>query len=275
MGGAVENIGNAIGDVVEGTVDAISDAGSSIDDFVNEEIPGGWYTVGAAAGGAALASSAGAAGATGAAGGAAGGTGLTAGAAGVTGLTPGAAGVTGLTAGSSSLGGAIGAGIGTVGAAELASASGSPAGMEGALGTGINPAATGEGFTAIGSGAPEISSMGGGTGLLTEAAGGGTLGATGVTAAGAVPMLGEAGSMINNPAVLGTDVIGVNPSSMSIRDVLNAARLGNTVYSLLNQPKPPAQQQGFMQNRGPGSVDYSQTLNLLAARPQFRRNTLI
>jgi hypothetical protein len=276
MGGAVENVGNAIGDVVEGTVDAISDAGSSIDDFVNEEIPGGWYTVGAVAGGAALANAGAAAGASGAAGGAAGGTGLTAGAAGVTGLTPGAAGVTGLTAGSSSLGGAIGAGIGTVGAAELASASGSSAGMEGALGTGLNPAATGEGFTAIGSGAPEISSMGGGSGLLTPGAAGGTVGATGVTSAGAVPMLGEAGSMINNPAVLGTDVIGVNPSAgMSIRDIMNAARLGNTVYSLLNQPKPQPQQQGFMQNRGAGAVDYSQTLNLLATRPQFRRNTLI
>lgn len=51
MGGVVETIGN----VVEDTVDAISDVGSEIDDFVNEEIPGGWYTVGAAAGGSLLA----------------------------------------------------------------------------------------------------------------------------------------------------------------------------------------------------------------------------
>jgi hypothetical protein len=56
--------------------------------------------------------------------------------------------------------------------------------------------------------------MGGGTGLVTEAAGGGLLSAGGVTAAGAVPMLGAAGSFINNPAVLGTDVIGRNKAGL-------------------------------------------------------------
>lgn len=54
MGGAVETVSN----VVEDAVDAVKDVGSDIDDFVNEEIPGGWYTVGAAAGGAALGSGA-------------------------------------------------------------------------------------------------------------------------------------------------------------------------------------------------------------------------
>lgn len=88
MGGAVSSIGNAIGDVVggvgdvvgdvvggvgdvlDGAVELVSDAGSAIDDFVNEEIPGGWITVAAVAGGGYMLSQAGAAGA---AGGAAGG----------------------------------------------------------------------------------------------------------------------------------------------------------------------------------------------------------
>jgi len=48
--GAVSNIVESVGDVVGSAVEAIGDAGSWIDDKVNEEIPGGWYTVGAATG---------------------------------------------------------------------------------------------------------------------------------------------------------------------------------------------------------------------------------
>lgn len=59
MGGAVEDVGDFLQDEV---IDPIKDVGSDIDDFVNEEIPGGWYTVGAIAGGTYLAN-AGAAGA--------------------------------------------------------------------------------------------------------------------------------------------------------------------------------------------------------------------
>jgi hypothetical protein len=52
-----------VGDFIQDEIiDPVKKAGSKIDDFVNEEIPGGWYTVGAAAGGAYLAN-AGAAGA--------------------------------------------------------------------------------------------------------------------------------------------------------------------------------------------------------------------
>jgi hypothetical protein len=46
VGGAVESAG----DVVGGALDTVSDVGSQVDDFVNEEIPGGWATVGIAAG---------------------------------------------------------------------------------------------------------------------------------------------------------------------------------------------------------------------------------
>lgn len=48
VGGVVD----AAGDVVQGTFDVVNDAGSSVDDFVNNEIPGGWVTVGLAAGAA-------------------------------------------------------------------------------------------------------------------------------------------------------------------------------------------------------------------------------
>jgi len=52
-----------VGDFIQDEIiDPIKKVGSEIDDFVNEEIPGGWYTVGALAGGAYLAN-AGAAGA--------------------------------------------------------------------------------------------------------------------------------------------------------------------------------------------------------------------
>lgn len=49
MGAATEVIDTAT-DVVGGAVNAVSDLGSSVDDFVNNEIPGGWATVGIAAG---------------------------------------------------------------------------------------------------------------------------------------------------------------------------------------------------------------------------------
>lgn len=47
----VSNPVSAIGDVVDKTVHEVSNATSSIDDFVNDEIPGGWITVGLVAAG--------------------------------------------------------------------------------------------------------------------------------------------------------------------------------------------------------------------------------
>jgi hypothetical protein len=46
VGDVVGGVGDVVGDVVEG----IGDAGSWIDDKVNDEIPGGWYTVAAVTG---------------------------------------------------------------------------------------------------------------------------------------------------------------------------------------------------------------------------------
>jgi hypothetical protein len=53
VGGAVDIVGDVVGgvgDAVGDVVEAVGDAGSWIDDKVNEEIPGGWYTVAAVTG---------------------------------------------------------------------------------------------------------------------------------------------------------------------------------------------------------------------------------
>jgi len=123
VGGIGDVVGGAVdfvGDVVGGAVDVVRDVGRDIDDFVNDEIPGGWVTVAAvgtgmylsgaetaAAAGAAetagAAAAAEAAAAGGAAGGVSGGTGLLASSTG-TGFTATGAGAPGLA----SMGGGTG-----------------------------------------------------------------------------------------------------------------------------------------------------------------------
>lgn len=230
MGG----VGSFIQDEI---IDPIKDVGRDIDDFVNDEIPGGWYTVGAAAGGAYLYGGAGAA---------------TAGAAeaGAAGATAGTAGATAGTGAGLSAGGSTAAGLG------------------GSAGTGLTVGSTGAGFTAAGAGAPGISSMGGGTGLLTAGSAGGIVGATGLTAAGAVPMLGSSGSFINNPAVLGTDVIGTQQGGFGLKEAVDAARAANSLRNLFNRPTAQTPNMIGMNQMPQGSVDYSPTLNLLAQRPR-------
>ena len=174
-----------------------------VNNFVKEEIPGGWATVAVVAGGAYLASAAGGAGT-------AAGTGAV-----VTPVASWGGTVTPITAG------------------------GVAGGVAG--GTGLLSGATGQGLTAIGAGAPEIASMGGGTGLLTSAAGGGILGATGVTPIGAVPILGSPSSFINNPNVLGQPVIGAESApTVSISNALRAVNLANSLFG--QKPQQPQQQ---------------------------------
>jgi hypothetical protein len=221
---------------VNQAVEAVREVGRDIDDFVNEEIPGGWYTVGAIAGGTYLAN-AGAAGA-------------------------GTAGATAGTAEAAAATGAFDAGVGGIAEAMGAGAAGGGA----ALGTGLTAGATGEGLVAPT--VPSLSSMGGGTGLVTEASGGGLLSAGGVTAAGAVPVLGSSGSFINNPAVLGTDVIGAQQGGISVKQALDALRAGNTIRNLLGQEQPQIPNMLGRNQMPQGSVDYSQYLNLLAQRPR-------
>jgi hypothetical protein len=115
--------------------------------------------------------------------------------------------------------------------------------------------------------------MGGGTGLLTAGAGGGIVGATGLTAAGAVPMLGSAGSLINNPAVLGTDVIGYQAPGFGIRDALDAARAANSIRNLLGQPTAQIPQMRRQMVQPQGAVQYP-SLELLRMQPLQRQSLL-
>jgi hypothetical protein len=212
VGGVGDLVGGAVdfvGDVVGGAVDIVRDVGRDIDDFVNEEVPGGWATVGVAAGGAYLYSGAGAA---------------TAGAA--------EAAAAGATAGT-------GAGLSAGGSAA--------AGLGGSAGTGLTVGSTGAGFTAAGAGAPGIASMGGGTGLLTAGSAGGIIGATGLTPAGAAPILGSPGSFINDPSVLGQPVINPATSSISLNDAFRAANLAQNLMA--GQP----QQQQIPNQQLPGT----------------------
>lgn len=43
--GAVSSVVDTVADAVSGVVEAVGDVGSDIDDFVNDEIPGGWATI--------------------------------------------------------------------------------------------------------------------------------------------------------------------------------------------------------------------------------------
>ena len=52
MGGAVSDLVSSVGDIGQGAIDAVSDLGASIDDTVNEVIPGGWTTAALLAAGA-------------------------------------------------------------------------------------------------------------------------------------------------------------------------------------------------------------------------------
>jgi hypothetical protein len=50
---AVTDVASGVGDIVSGAVDTVKNVGSKVDDFVNNEIPGGWATVAAVTAGAA------------------------------------------------------------------------------------------------------------------------------------------------------------------------------------------------------------------------------
>jgi len=136
------------------------------------------------------------------------------------------------------------------------------------LGTGLTVGATEPAFVGAQS-APELSSMGGGTGLTTQAAGGGTLSAAGVTGTGAVPVLGSSGSFINNPSVLGQPVVGATASTpISLKDALDAARAANSIRNLLAQPELPTPNMLNQPVTPQGTVDYSSLLSLLAQKPR-------
>jgi hypothetical protein len=114
---------------------------------------------------------------------------------------------------------------------------------------------------------PNLGGMGGGQGLTVPVAGG-TVGQLGFTPSGAVPSLGSPGSFINDPNVLGTDVIPQGtPSTISLGDASRALRLAN---NLINPPQAGGGGGGGVDQGGAqqsmAGVDYSGLYNLLAQR---------
>lgn len=113
---------------------------------------------------------------------------------------------------------------------------------------------------------PNVGGLGGAQGITVPVSGG-TVGQLGTTPSGATPVLGDPGSFINDPNVLGTDVIAQGtPSSISLRDATRAARLAN---SLLNPPEAGNASGGVAQDSAQqtmAGVDYSGLYNLLAQR---------
>jgi hypothetical protein len=187
VGGAVDIVGDVVGgvgDVVSDAVDVVKDAGSWVDDKVNEEIPGGWYTVAAVTGATmgmpptGLESTAGTAGAAEAAGAAGSGFGLNPASTGGFGLSTSTAG-TGLnTSALNSMGYLGGAGNLAAGTAGLTAGQIANAGMAGSVGSN---ASSGLGY------------LGGASSLPT-----GTAGITGVTSTPFLNSLGDAAKNVGD-----------------------------------------------------------------------------
>jgi hypothetical protein len=111
---------------------------------------------------------------------------------------------------------------------------------------------------------PGIPGMGGGQGL-TLGVPGGTVGAGGFVPGSAVPVLGDPSSFINDPNVLGRDVIGAEPSVISLRDAFDAARGINRAAGLLGGGGGGGVSGGSDPGQMPaGSVDVSNLLALLS-----------
>jgi len=182
-----------------GVVSGISDIGSSIDDFVNDEIPMGWGGVALAAGGL------GAAGAFGGAGAA--GTGLG------SGLTAGSSGL-GLTGAGTSAFGGLGAGLGTTLGTEAALAGGSSLG-------GLGLTAGGTTLGGIGAGLGTSLAAGG-----TGAASSGLLGSA-MNWAAANPLQAAGLGLTAAKALGGSSTPSSSTSSTSIDPEMKAAYLRN------------------------------------------------
>ena len=260
---------------------AIGSGLASVDEFVNDEIPGGWYTVGAAA------ATAGALSAAGAGAGAA--AGSTAGAAG------GTAAGTGLTAGAGASGGLLASG-GTVGALGGAGTAAGIAGTQAAAGLGIaggsalagTGAAIGAGLSGVGGLSPALPAAGGvggaGAGLSAQLApgtilgtglpGGGAIGTSYMLGTNGLPALTASGQLIPASSIsFGGQA--VPAGSLGIKDALDIARLGRGM--LAQQPgTPSAAAAQFRGSSVPqGAVDYSGILNLLQTRAQRNPYSLL
>lgn len=131
--------------------------------------------------------------------------------------------------------------------------------------TGLLPGTGGEGLQLPQ--VPALPGMGGGQGLVLPVEGG-FVGETGFTPIGATPVLGDPGSFINNPDVLGQPVIQDIPGSslpnISLTDALRGMNVANQLMGGGQQTATgfPQQQSSFQ----PTGVDYSGILGLLGQR---------
>lgn len=250
--------GGFIDNIVDTVTDPLKDAGSWIDDKVNEEIPGGWYTVAAATGMyyapeiAALADAAEAA----------------AIAEGATAAEAAQAGVAAAEAATASATTATATEIAAtdyLGSQALGSAS---TGAVGSGGTGIGLGTSTAG-TGLNAGALTGMEYLGGAGSLSAGTAGLTAeqiaqaelaGQVGSNASSGLGYLGGAESLPSGTA----GITGVTaPSSISIQDALRGA---NQINSLLGQQQPTGAGGMRQQIRPAGAVDYTGILSLLEQR---------
>lgn len=263
---------------------AIGSGLADVDKFVNNEIPGGWITVGAAAATAGAAAGAGA-GAGAAAGSTAGAT--AGGTAAGTGLTAGAGASGGLLASGGTVGALTGAGTASGIAATQAAAGLGLAGGSALAGTG---AAIGAGLSGVGGLSPALPAAGGvggaGAGLSAQLApgtilgtglpGGGAIGSSYMLGTNGLPAVGAFGQLIPASSIsFGGQA--VPAGSLSVRDALDVARLGRGLMAQPQQAQQGQQQAQFRNSTMPqGAVDYSGILNLLQAKmPQLNQNSLL
>jgi hypothetical protein len=253
--------GGFIDNIVDTVVDPVKDAGSWIDDKVNEEIPGGWYTVAAVTGayyapemiaaGNAAESAALANGATAA----------EAAAAGEAAATAAGASATEAVAtdylGSQALGnastGAVGSGSTGVGLSAGTVSGGS------AAGTGLSTGALGGMEYLGGAGSLPVGTAGLTAEQIAQAELAGQIGSN---ASSGLGYLGGAEALPSGTA----GIQGVTaPTSLSLSDAQRALRLGQSLLG--QQPQMPTPQGMQMPQEFPrGMVDYSPILSLLQQR---------
>jgi hypothetical protein len=255
--------GGFIDNIVDAVVDPIKDAGSWIDDKVNEEIPGGWYTVAAATGAYYAPEIAAMADAAEAAALAEGATAAEAANAGIAAAEAATASATTATAaeiaatdylGSQALGSATTGAVGS-GTTGFGLSAGTTTGGA-AAGTGLSTGAL-TGMEYLG-GAGSLSA--GTAGLTAEQIAQAELaGQVGSNASSGLGYLGGAEALPSGTA----GITGVTaPSSISIQQALRGANQLNNLFGQQQQPNPFLRQQV----RPQGVVDYSPILSLLEQR---------
>lgn len=225
----VSDVASGIGDIASGAIEGVGNIGSQVDDFVNSEIPGGWATVAAITAATAGIPVPGAE---------TSGSGLISGAA--EGAFPGAtAGTVATDAGFSTLSPGIAATVTETPILATSTAAPTATATEGVF--------SGHGLT-LGGGTglqaptlPGLAEMGGAQGLSIPAAGGGTLGATGVglAAGGLMAPVSEVTGLPLGQELAGieTGVGGITGATGGVSNTLGQRFLGNQLMATLFSPE--------------------------------------